>query len=246
MRFKFLGSGDAFGSGGRLNTCFLVDRGESRFLIDCGASAMISLHRFDIDPNSIDLILISHLHGDHFGGLPFFLLHSALVARRERRLRIAGPPGLAARLEALREAMFPGSTSKESGFVIDLVEIEPGAQVVLDDGLAVTAFEVVHTSGAPSLALRIACDGKVLAYSGDTAWTDVLLEVARDADLFVTECYSYDKDVPFHLSHRTWLDKAPDIGAKRMILTHMSTSVLDCLQDVAFETAHDGFEVDLA
>ena len=69
MRVKFLGAGDAFGSGGRLNTCLLVDRGESSFLIDCGASVMIAIRRFGVNPNTISTIILSHLHGDHFGGL---------------------------------------------------------------------------------------------------------------------------------------------------------------------------------
>jgi ribonuclease BN (tRNA processing enzyme) len=88
MRVKFLGSGDAFGSGGRLNTCFLVDRGEANFLIDCGASAMISIRRFNMDPNSVETILLSHLHGDHFGGLPFFILDAQLISKRTAPLSL--------------------------------------------------------------------------------------------------------------------------------------------------------------
>jgi len=72
MHVKFLGRGDAFGSGGRLNTCFLANHGDASFLIDCGASAMISIRRFGINPNSVGAIVLSHLHADHFGGLPFF------------------------------------------------------------------------------------------------------------------------------------------------------------------------------
>jgi ribonuclease BN (tRNA processing enzyme) len=94
MRLKFLGSGDAFGSGGRLNTCFLVNHGEAGFLIDCGASAMISIRRFGVDPNQIGVIVLSHLHADHFGGVPFFILDAQLVSRRTRPLIIAGPKGL--------------------------------------------------------------------------------------------------------------------------------------------------------
>ena len=247
MRLKFLGSGDAFGSGGRLNTCFLVERdGGARFLIDCGASAMVSLRRFEVDPNSIDLILISHLHGDHFGGLPFLLLDARFASRRTQPLRVAGPQGLRARLEALSEAMFPGSFRKDRPFALELIEIEAGAPTALDESLSLTAFEVVHPSGAPSLALRIACEGRTLAYTGDTEWTDALIEVGRDADLLVAECYSFDREIPFHLSHRTWREKAALVGAKRIVLTHLSPAMLDRLAEVAFETAHDGLEIELS
>lgn len=246
MRVKFLGSGDAFGSGGRLNTCFLVERERGRFLIDCGASAMISLRRFEVDPNTIDFILISHLHGDHFGGLPFLLLDAQLVSRRKRPLRIMGPRGLPARLEAASEALFPGSWKKERAFALELIEIDPGTSAAAASGVMVTAFEVVHPSGAPSLALRIACDGRVIAYTGDTEWTDVLLEVGREADLLIAECYTREREVPYHLSYRTWREKAPSVGAKRLILTHVSSVMLDALAEIAFEAAHDRLEVELA
>src|ERR1700674_2693314 len=125
MRVKFLGSGDAFGSGGRLNTCFLVDRGEASFLIDCGASAMISIRRFNVDTNRIETIILSHLHGDHFGGLPFFILDAKLISKRTAPLFIAGPRGFAARLDTLMEALFPGSSKVERKFPIELPELTP-------------------------------------------------------------------------------------------------------------------------
>src|SRR5207302_8674683 len=95
---RFLGCGDAFGSGGRFQTCFLVRSDTARFLIDCGASSLIAMNRFGVDPAEIDLILLSHLHGDHYGGLPFFLLDAQILRRRTRPLVIAGPPGLRKRL----------------------------------------------------------------------------------------------------------------------------------------------------
>ena len=59
---------------------------------------MIAIRKFDIDPNAIRAVLITHLHGDHFGGLPFFILDAQLVSRRTAPLTIAGPPGLRDRL----------------------------------------------------------------------------------------------------------------------------------------------------
>ncbi|MGH6753925.1 MAG: MBL fold metallo-hydrolase, partial [Bradyrhizobium sp.] len=74
MQLQFIGCGDALGSGGRANTCFHVTGDSVNFLIDCGASSLPALKRLDVVSDSIDLILITHFHGDHFGGLPFFLL----------------------------------------------------------------------------------------------------------------------------------------------------------------------------
>lgn len=70
MKVQFLGCGDAFGTGGRFNTCFLVTTSARQFLIDCGASSMVAMRKFGVDPNSIDMVFLTHLHDDHFGGLP--------------------------------------------------------------------------------------------------------------------------------------------------------------------------------
>jgi ribonuclease BN (tRNA processing enzyme) len=246
MRLKFLGTGDAFGSGGRLNTCFLVDEGGAPFLIDCGASAMISIRRFGIDPNRIGAVVLSHLHADHFGGLPSFILDAQLVSRRTQPFVIAGPIGLRERLSALMEAHFPGSSKIERKFPIKLVELIPGAETRVGPGdVSVTAYTVSHPSGNPSLALRITCRGNIIAYTGDTEWVDDLLAAGREADLLIAEAYHYQRKVPFHLDYVTLREKLPLIGAKRLILTHMSPDMLDRLSDLeGCEAAQDGLEID--
>src|SRR3974390_307635 len=97
MEFRFIGSGDAFGSGGRFNTCFLVSGPGCLLVIVCGAPSLVALKRAAVDPASIDAVVVSHLHGDHFGGLPFLLLDGQF-SRRTRPLTVAGPPGTARRL----------------------------------------------------------------------------------------------------------------------------------------------------
>ena len=245
MLVKFLGSGDAFGSGGRLNTCFLVNRGDASFLIDCGASAMIAIRKYDVDPNSIGTIILSHLHADHFGGLPFFILDAQLVSRRTRPLRIVGPQGLRARLDALMEAHFPGASAVQRKFPLEIQELVPEVRAHI--GLAdvnATGYVVAHPSGAPSLALRVECDGKVLAYTGDTEWIDTLIKAGQKADVLIAECYTYERKVRFHLDYATLREKIPLIGARRVILTHMSPDMLSRCGDLEdHEAASDGLEV---
>ena len=239
---RFLGSGDAFGSGGRLQACLYVQSDEARFLIDCGASSLIAMKRFGVDPGLIDIILISHLHGDHFGGLPFLILDAQLITRRTRPLLVAGPPGLAARTREAMEVLFPGSSRTEQKFAIDFVELPDRTETAIGP-LTVTPYEVVHASGAPPYALRVSCGGKVIAYSGDTEWTDALTEAARAADLFVCEAYFFDKRVKFHLDYRTLMDQWERLGCRRLILTHLSDDMLRRLDSLDAEWAEDGKEV---
>jgi ribonuclease BN (tRNA processing enzyme) len=239
VQIQFLGSGDAFGSGGRLQSCILVSHPGGRHLIDCGASAMISLRRFGIDPNTIDSIFLTHLHGDHFGGLPFFILDAQLVSRRGNPLLVAGPPGIAGRLPGAMDAFFPGSWGAKRKFEIDLREMQPRVPLSAT-AVRVTPFIGLHPSGDNAYSLRIEVGGKVIACSGDTEWTDALGEAARGADLLIAEAYFYEKKVPFHLDYRTLMEKSTGLGIRRMVITHMSADMLSKTGLVECEVADDG------
>ncbi|MCF8079368.1 MAG: MBL fold metallo-hydrolase [Desulfobacterales bacterium] len=239
---QFLGSGDAFSSGGRLQTCIYADLGKSRFLLDCGASAMVSIKRWQIDPATIDAILITHLHGDHFAGIPFFVLDAQLVTKRTRPLLIAGPQGLESRVKAAMEVMFPGSSKIRQKYPIAFVELVENQAAVIDS-LTVTGYPVVHASGATPYALRVECGGKVVAYSGDTEWTDCLVAAAKDADLFISEAYFYDKQVKNHLSYKTLLERKSELTCRWLMMTHMSDDMLGRLDGLEIDAAEDGKRV---
>ncbi|MGE0725749.1 MAG: MBL fold metallo-hydrolase, partial [Alphaproteobacteria bacterium] len=202
VRFRFLGCGDAFGSGGRLQTCFLVTAPSATYLIDCGTTALIAMRRFAIDPNAIDAVLVTHLHGDHFCGLPFLLLDAQLVSRRTRPLTIAGPPGLRDRLAAAMEVMYPGSTKIRRAFEVTIEEL-PAEATTRIGAIAVTPYPMVHWCGAPPYALRTTVDGRTITYTGDTEWVDAIVPAAQGADLFVAEAYFHDKPIRFHLDWAT-------------------------------------------
>jgi ribonuclease BN (tRNA processing enzyme) len=231
MRLTIIGSGDAFGSGGRFNTCFLLETAKSTLLVDFGSSSLIALKGQDIELNRIDAVVLSHLHGDHFGGLPFLLLDAQFLARRERPLLIAGPPGTRARLDQLLEVFFPLSTLNRWRFAWEVLEIDVGGSTeVLRH--SITTAEVVHFSGAPSTALRIDDGKKVFAYSGDTEWVEALVPIADGADLFMVECYKYDGHPGGHLTWEILRPRLRDLRARRIMLTHMNPTMLDRLAEV--------------
>jgi ribonuclease BN (tRNA processing enzyme) len=241
---QFLGSGDAFGSGGRFHTCFFVRSEPARFLIDCGASSLIAMKRFGVDPAEIDMILLTHLHGDHFGGLPFVIIDQGVLAKRTRPLVIAGPPGMRQRVTDAMEIMFPESSRVRHGFPLEMVELQPERPHDLG-ALTVTPYVVQHPCGSPPLALRVECDGRVISYSGDTAWTDSLIRAARGADLFIAEAYTSAPKVRIHLDLATLVSHLGEISAKRLILTHLSAEMLERMHSIPYECAEDGMSLEI-
>lgn len=244
VTLQFLGSGDAFGSGGRLQTCLrLSGASAGSVLVDCGASSLIALKRAGIDPSDVGWVLLTHLHGDHFGGLPFLVLDGQF-RRRTRPLVVAGPPGVRARVEAAMEALFPGSTAVSRVFATDFVELAERVPVAVGPTL-VTAFPAEHASGAPAYALRVAYGGRDVTYSGDTQWTDALVEAAAGADLFVCEALCFDRKIRYHLDHRTVLEQRHRLRCRKIILTHMGPDMLARQGESAFPCAEDGLTLSI-
>jgi ribonuclease BN (tRNA processing enzyme) len=239
---RFVGSGDSFGSGGRFQTCIMVDGPRSRFVMDFGASSLIALAKLGIEHNSIDAILITHLHGDHCGGVPFLLMDAMLSAKRTRPLTIAGPLDFERRMAEMQEILFPGSRAMTPKFPIDWIELQPGqAHSVLN--LTVTAQRARHTAETNPTALRVEVGDKVVAYTGDTEWTDDIAKIGVGADLLVAECYFYDKPIKWHLNYPAIAAHRADFGAKRLVLTHMSREMLAHADSVPEECAHDGMVI---
>jgi ribonuclease BN (tRNA processing enzyme) len=239
----FAGSGDAFGSGGRNQACVHLrgPDGAAPVLIDCGATSLSALRQCGLDPDEVAAVFVSHLHGDHFGGLPFLIL-SGQFARRTEPLTVVGPPGTGRRLPELMECMFPGSSTVPRRFAVQVVELAPGGAAVEAAGVRAVAVAADHPSGpdGPALALRLSVAGKVIGYTGDTAWTDALAGVAAGADLLIAEAYYRAKNVPYHLRHADLAAHRDQLTSRRIVLTHMSADMLEHLDQAQFETAADG------
>jgi ribonuclease BN (tRNA processing enzyme) len=247
MRLTIIGCGDAFGAGGQLQTSFHVRSSASSFLIDCGTSTLIGMRRLGTQPNDIDTVFVSHLHGDHFGGLPWLLVDAIYVSMRKRPLIVTGPRGIEARFLTAAEALYPGITTVKRDFELSFIEYLEQKPLAVT-GVTVVPFEVKHPSGAPPYALRFEIEGKVLAFSGDTGWVEVLCQVARGADLFISECFQYDVVLPIHLDYATIDANYVKLGAKRVLLTHMGEAMLAQIGKVdtaRYVIAHDGMTLDL-
>lgn len=240
----FVGSGDAFGSGGRAQTCISVTTDERHVLVDCGATSLAAMKAQRVDPGSVDAVVVSHLHGDHFGGIPFLVLDGQF-SRRTEPLTVYGPPGTSDRLRSAMEVLYPGSSTVRRRFRLDVVELTPDGTPAEQDGLVVRGWEVHHASGAPPLAVRVDAGGRSFGYSGDTSWTPTLAAAAAGTDLFAVEAYTFDKPVRHHLDYATLHEHRRELDTRRLVLTHMSRSMLDRLDDVEDDTAYDGLALEL-
>lgn len=244
VTITFAGSGDAFGSGGRYQACVhLRPAGGSPVLLDCGATSLSALKSLGLDPGEISAVFVSHLHGDHFGGLPFLILDGQF-SRRTAPLAVVGPPGTERRLAEAMECFFPGSSTVRRRFGVTVSELAPGTAAQVN-GITVRAWGADHPSGAPALLLRLALAGKTIAYTGDTAWTAAIADAAADADLLIAEGYYRDKAIPYHLRLADLDAHRGQLTARRVIVTHMSDDVLGREHPTEVEHAHDGLVVSL-
>jgi len=239
-----LGCGDAFGSGGRNQASFLVSLRPWSFLFDCGATTLTTMKRYSIHPRNLELVLVSHLHGDHMGGVPFLFLEYQFQTPREQPLLVAGPPGIQEAIEGLFKLLYPDVAKMERKFKVEYVELAEGQWQRLG-AVDVLPVQVLHMPHFPSYGYKVRGAGRTLAYSGDTAWTEALVELAEEADLFICECYQYENLVPIHLSYATLAANRPRLNCKRLLLTHLGEGMLTKLDRIPIEAARDGMRLEV-
>lgn len=224
MRLTVVGCGDAFGGAGRGNACFRLEAGGRVIALDFGATALAAWRKLGFDPCEIDAIVLSHLHGDHFAGVPFLLLCLEFEKRSGKPLLVVGPPGTRAAISKAVEILYPGLAARVWRFEWRVEEVEAGG-IVDVCGLKLTTFAMDHGEHVRCLGLRVTDGRRAIAYSGDTAWTDELVALARGADMLVIECFSEAREVPGHLDWPRLRANISRIEAQRVVVTHMSAAM---------------------
>lgn len=244
LRVIFLGTGDAFSTGGRNQAGYLIEGSGESLLLDCGSTVLAALKGEHLSTELIDTVFISHLHGDHFAGLPFLFLHCTNIELRTRPLTIIGPPEVESRAMQLYAALYADTAAEPMPFQLRFVEAQPGKPSSFG-GMQVTAFHVPHQEHPPSFGCAIETGGRKIVYSGDSGWTEDLVAHAQNADLFICECSFFETRLATHLDYPRIADNLGRFGAKRIVLTHLGEEVLQRQKDLEIETAHDGLVVTL-
>ncbi|MGA9725735.1 MAG: MBL fold metallo-hydrolase [Candidatus Binatus sp.] len=238
-----LGTGDAFASFGRLQAGYLIDAPGGRILMEAGPCLLQALKSSGVATDSFDLLLISHLHGDHFAGLPFLILDYMYETRRTKRLTIAGPAKLEERTWRLMHTMFPHFQADRIKDKLKFVVLEPGRTRQLGK-FKVKAIRSPHTTPDISLSLRIESGGKSIVFSGDSGWNDKLVKLSAGADLFLCECtYFESAHLKFHLNYPLLAAERDKFKVGRMILVHLGHEVLSREDEVALELGYDGMKI---
>lgn len=244
MKLHILGCGDAFGSGGRNTSGYLVESGERLFLLDCGPTTLPAMKRAGFSPARLDAVFLSHLHGDHSGGLPFFFTDYLHEDRRERPLHIAGPEGTEERVRGLFQWMFGERMEPRALPPTDFHVLQPDCEETIA-GIRLLPFRVPHQVRDVSLGLKVSHGGKTLLFSGDSAWTDDFVVHARGADLFLCECCYFDRATPAHMSYRKLEENLSRLECKNILLTHLGEEMLARRNEVKLPLAEDGIALEI-
>src|SRR5918994_7029238 len=239
MKLYILGCGDAFGTGGRNQSPYLIEASDRLFLLDCGPTSLLAMKKLGFDSGRLDVIFLSHLHGDHFAGLPFFFIEYLYEKTRERPLHVAGPVGTEEKARGVFDLMYGKGTQPGDLPTTSFHVLEPRRTSTIQ-GIEVSPFRVPHQVNEISLALKVTYNGKHILFSGDSAWTDAFLEHAQGVDVFICECTYYDRETSSHMSYLQLREQLPRLGCPRIILTHMGSDMLARSAEISCAMAEDG------
>ena len=220
LELTFIGTGNAFAPT-RYWSSFLLN---GRYLFDAPPTLLPHLKKLHVDPRDIEVIFISHFHGDHYFGLPFLLLEYAEAEPRTKDLVIVGPPGIHKRVEASTNLAFANvwHRKKDRGYQLTFVEAKDGKSGEVA-GCRWTAVKVKHVPDLDAFGYRVEVGGRTVAYTGDTSMCEALIPLADEADVLVSECSCWaDTCGAIHMTPTDVLALRSKIAPRtKFVLTHI-------------------------
>ena len=220
LEIHFCGVGEAFDEN-LPNTSIMLrmlNKGESRYiLLDCGFTAAPAFWKISPAPLDLSGVWISHLHGDHFMGLPQLLIRFSEHGR-DKKLHIFGGQGLSETVATAMELAYPGKMSSLP-FDIAFHETVPGIPFEIA-GISALAVDVEHS--VPCLGIRLDFKGKSVFYSGDGKVPDKARDALEDTDMGIFETFTLETETSGHSSVAQAATFARSAGIKYVAAVHMN------------------------
>jgi ribonuclease BN (tRNA processing enzyme) len=270
---KIVGAGTPTPTPDRWGTCFILEVCGERLMIDCGPASTYKMHHMGVPCTTIGHLFFTHLHSDHISDYPCFLMtRFDQSVGTEDDLRVYGPPPIAditSRLWSPEQGLFwydvvarvnhpmsvhafhsRGGQGDRPAPVVTATEYAEG-EVASGDGWRCLAREVKHAQPYLScFGFRFETDEGIVAFGGDTAPADAVVELARGADLFVMEAVHREEVIqasPARISETGAASAgrmAAAAGAKKLVINHQSVT-LDPPEEAAagiheVKSAYDG------
>lgn len=226
MKVVFIGVGDAFDEC-QTNTSILIDSLEKKILLDCGFTTPKSLFRLVPEADNIDVVLISHFHGDHFFGIPYLLGHMR-AAGRTVPLTILGPAGVEKKVLSAIDLAYPSLRSKLD-FELDFKSLNPGHQIFISN-FEFECVTVKHSGNA--IATKMKSNNFSIYYSGDGIPGDDALKMAHGCNLVIHESWGISKGSQSHFSAKDCLNFAHECGCSKLALVHVYAKLRYKLYDL--------------
>ncbi len=241
-----LGSGGprAFGRAG--SSYLVLVEGKPRILVDAGPGAFLRIGELELDLESVDTVLLTHLHIDHSGDLAAFFNARALTSDGPITYRVFGPDGAGLFPKTSRFVdllvgenaafAYQKTFGAEESFRVRDLPIplnSPGSKIVDDEGGLVVEEIATHHGDCPSVAYRISYKGVTVVFSGDMDASALpnLVQLAKNADLLIFNCAVLDPpDSPpqlydLHTPPKKIGEAAHLSGVKSLMLSHLAPDV---------------------
>jgi ribonuclease BN (tRNA processing enzyme) len=239
MKLTILGSGTVVPNGARNSAGYFVELPDARVMMDCGAGTVHALDRYGLPWERMTHLFISHFHVDHVGDLAslFFAFRYGMRTERTEPLTVLGPVGFENVMEGLKSAFGPKLFEPKFPVVVQLVK--PGDRVELGRESSFSVAKTLHTD--ESLAVRIESRGRILCYTGDTAYSDDLVDFFSGADVLVSECsFREPRSDVRHLSVGEAARLAARAAVAKLIVTHFYFDVDEAELKADLERGFDG------
>ena len=233
MKLTILGSGTCFPELDRHFSSYLIQTDGLNLVFDFGRGALDGLLKAGIGYYDIDMVFLTHLHLDHFSELSALLFISLTEPLgeelRKKDLVIYGPQGFIERYDYLEKVFNLKKYKPKYKIVIRELKNEDITEI---NGCVVKNYQVEHSKFSPSLSYRIESEDKILAYSGDSGDCEGLKKACQDSDLAILEATMGEELKEGHLNGALSGRIAQESNAKKLILTHIRSSIIESYNPV--------------